>query len=135
MERIIVLYGAANRGKTTTLKILMGLLTLVSESYDVWQETDDAWGRFVVNDRKVSICTSGDNEYVVKDNIKNYKDCDIFVSASRTKGGSVNEIEKFAEKKKVEIDWVEKVDDEGKNKLAAADLFRKVLDLVYPAEY
>lgn len=132
MKRIIVLYAAANRGKTTTLKILMELLTSVSESYNVWQEKD-ACGWFVINGEKVSVCSAGDDETAVKDNIENYKDCDIFISASRTKGGSVYEIEKFAEEEKVEIDWVEKIDDESKNKLIAADLFRKVLDLVYPA--
>lgn len=132
MEKIIVLYAAANRGKTTTLKILMELLTLVSESYNVWQDKD-ACGWFVINGKKISVCSAGDDETVVKDNIENYKDCDIFVCASRTKGGSVNEIEKLAKREKVEIDWVEKIDDESKNKLIVADLFRKVLDLICPA--
>ncbi len=133
MKKIIVLYATANRGKTTTLKILMELLASVSESYNVWQEAD-AWGWFVINGKTVSVCTSGDDESAAKDNIKNYKDCDVFLSASRTRGGSVTAIEKFAEKEQVEIDWVEKIDDESKNKLIAADLFRKVLDLVCPAE-
>lgn len=133
MKKIIGLYGVANRGKTTTLKILMELLTSVSESYDIWQDADDTSGWFVINGEKVSVCSAGDDETVVKDNIENYKDCDIFVCASRTKGGSVNEIEKLAKREKVEIDWVEKIDDESKNKLIVADLFRKVLDLICPA--
>lgn len=133
MEKIIALYAASNRGKTTTLKILIELLALVSEYYCVW-EGSDAWGRFVINGKKVSVCTSGDTGDIVKENIENYKDCDIFISASRTKGGTVNEIERLAEEESVEIDWIKKDNDESKNKLLAADLFRKVLDLVYPAE-
>ena len=54
----------------------------------------------------------------------------FFVSATRTKGGSVNEIENLASKEKVEIDWIEKIDDEKKNKVIAASLFTKVLKII-----
>lgn len=131
MKKIIALYGPQNRGKTTTLKILIDLLSVVSDANAVWKEDGEAWGWFKISARTVSVCSSGDNADIVKENIAEFKDCDIFVSATRTKGGSVSEIEKLASKENVEIDWIEKFDDENKNKLIAACLFQKVLKTLF----
>lgn len=129
MKKIIALYGAQNRGKTTTLNILVELLREVADSYDIYNETD-SWAWFVINKKIVSVCTSGDNATIVRNNIDNYKDCDIFISSSRTKGGSVNEIEKLGKQEKIIIEWILKEDNEGKNKIIATDLFCKIIDFV-----
>lgn len=130
MEKIFALYASSNKGKTTTLNILIDLLAVVSDKYNICREYEGlAW--FIIKNKTISVCTSGDNANTVKNNIKDYKDCDIFISASRTKGGSVNEIEKLAKSENLKIEWIEKEDNPKKNKEIAADLFRRIMNEIF----
>lgn len=129
MQKIIALYAPANKGKTTTLNILIDLLSIVSSECNVWK-TKEGWGWFVINDKVVGVCTPGDNQTVIKENIDyfNKNECDIVVTATRTKGCTVKELEKLEKKEKCPIEWIKKEDDENKNKIIASEIFRKVLD-------
>ena len=49
MRKIIALYASANKGKTSTLNILIDLLTLVSSESNVWK-SNEGWGWFKIND-------------------------------------------------------------------------------------
>lgn len=130
MEKIFALYASSNKGKTTTLNILIDLLAVVSDKYNIQRE-HDGWAWFIINNKTVSVCTSGDNAITVKNNIRDYKDYNIFVSASRTRCGSVNEIEKLAKSEGIDIEWIEKEDNSKKNKEIAANLFRRIMNEIF----
>ncbi len=135
MRKVFALYAPANHGKTTTLNILIDLLCIVADSYNVWRDRE-GWGWFVINGVTVGVCTPGDNQDVIKNNIRYFNEngCEIVVTASRSKGGGVKEIEKLEKKEKAELEWIEKEDSQKLNKLIASDIFRKILNEVYPKE-
>lgn len=133
MKKIFGLWGAANRGKTTTLNILVDLLSQVSDSYSVQRFYESrAW--FLINGIKIGVCTPGDNQTEIKENIKFFtkNECEIIVTATRTKGGSVDEVEFFKNEHNAELVWIEKEDNPDLNKLVAGDIFRRIIDEVYP---
>lgn len=133
MKKIFGLWGAANRGKTTTLNILVDLLSQVSYSYSVQRFYESrAW--FLINGIKIGVCTPGDNQTEIKENIKFFtkNECEIIVTATRTKGGSVDEVEFFKNEHNAELVWIEKEDNPDLNKLVAGDIFRRIIDEVYP---
>lgn len=104
MKKIFGLWGATNRGKTTTLNILVDLLSQVSDTYDIHKTYDSrAW--FVINGIKIGICTPGDNQEQLKENIIFFteNEYEIIVTATRTKGGSVDELEIFKNEQNAEL--------------------------------
>ncbi|MBO4439000.1 MAG: hypothetical protein J5798_06580 [Spirochaetaceae bacterium] len=133
MEKIIALYGPRNMGKTTTLKKLIDLLSVIAKNYEI-SFYKEVWAYFKINGKKIVVCTPGDNKDIVKGNINYTKsyDCDIFVTAARTRGGSVDELKKFTNKKEAELIWVQKEDDESKNNCIAAGLFSLIVKDVIP---
>lgn len=125
MEKIIGLWGAGNKGKTTTLNMLIEHLFKNSEM-NIVEDIDLETDRFVAltwKGKRIAICTGGDNKEAEKDNIDFLKkqDADIFVAASRTKGGSVDKLEAFAKRQGIEIDWAEKTYAETEKEQAKAN--------------
>jgi GTPase SAR1 family protein len=119
LQRIIGLFGAANQGKTTTLNYLIHLLskaqmglnysTITIEDCGV-EDNYDHTQSFEVNGLKIAVASSGDNGNAVANNIKFFKeqDCDIAVTATRTKGSSVIVLGEFAKEASINIEWVQK---------------------------
>ncbi len=52
----------------------------------------------------------GDDRKKLQENIRYFKakKCDVAISATRCKGGSVEELQKYAKEENVEIEWVQK---------------------------
>lgn len=133
MKKIIALYGAANKGKTTTLNILVDLLAVVSDCYNIERHYDSK-AMFVINNKNIGVCTSGDNQEEIKNNIEFFykNECEIIITATRTKGEGVSELEKFTKKQGIEIDWIMKENNLELNGLVAADIFRRIINEIYP---
>lgn len=133
MKKIIALYGAANKGKTTTLNILVDLLAVVSDYYNI-ERYYDSKAMFVINKKNIGVCTPGDNQEEIKKNIDffNKNECEIIITATRTKGDGVTELEKFTKKQGIEIDWIIKENNPELNGLVAADIFRRIINEIYP---
>lgn len=133
MKKLIALYGAANRGKTTTLNILIDLLAVVSEHYNI-EKNYDSKAVFVINSKTIGVCTPGDNQEEIKNNIEFFEEneCEIIITATRTKGEGVNELEKFTKKQGSEIEWILKEDKPKLNGLVAADIFRRIINEINP---
>ena len=95
---VIVLQGKGKRGKSTTLRKLIEILTKENAEkigkLENERRKSDTWAVFDYNGRIIGITTSGDNEDELKPVIEYElpENCDIIVCASRTKGSSVDYI-------------------------------------------
>ena len=100
---IIALYGPENTGKTTTLNFLIELLGGIKRN-------GDQRVRLTYREKKIAITTYGDDKWQLQRNVAFFdgESCDIYVTATRTSGGSVVELEKFEKKIGVEIIWISK---------------------------
>lgn len=107
MRKIISLWGHANCGKSTTLNILKDKLRQHGESLAVYEHDGEKQELFRYRDTLVCIAPGGDNGWVTFNNIKCFKESgsDIVVSAARTKGASVDDLNVFAEEYGLEVRW------------------------------
>lgn len=82
--KVIALFGKGGIGKTTTLNLLNNLINPDNPITD----GKDHRRTFTYKGKTISITTPGDNETEVKKNIQYIQDknCDILVTASRTRG-------------------------------------------------
>jgi hypothetical protein len=92
--KVIALFGKGGIGKTTTLNLLNNLINPDNPITD----GKDHRRTFTYKGKTISITTPGDNETEVKKNIQYVQDknCDILVTASRTWGQTVTELENFS---------------------------------------
>lgn len=109
MKKIIALYGRSNTGKTTTLNYLIGFL---DENLEIDDNslTNNRKKVIYYKNKKIAVTTPGDNKSELKKNIEYFKnkDCDILVTATRTKGATREELKKYAQDIKTEIIWIKK---------------------------
>ena len=104
MERekkvVIALYGPGRKGKTTTLNLLIELLGGTRKEVDRRL-------RLTYGGKRIAIATYGDDEWQLNENIKFFdeKSCDIYITATRTKGDTKKVLKKYA---KTDIIWIGK---------------------------
>ena len=101
--KVIALFGKGGIGKTTTLNLLNNLINPDPPATNL--RKDDKY-TFTYKGKTISITTPGDNAKEINNN-NNYakeKKCDIWVTASRTKGQSVKKLEEISKN----IRWIEK---------------------------
>lgn len=104
MERekkvVIALYGPGRKGKTTTLNLLI-------KSLGGPEETEDRQLRLTYGRKRIAIATYGDDEWQLNKNIKFFdeKSCDIYITATRTKGDTKKVLKQYA---KTDIIWIGK---------------------------
>lgn len=108
MKLIIALCGVANTGKTHTLNMLIRLLKPQIESPG--KLCEDRQTCIVYNGYQIAITTSGDDRIEVERNIQFCKDkgCNILITATRTKGGSIESLDKFSEETSCDIRKIQK---------------------------
>ncbi len=113
MRKIIALYRSGDKGKTETLnyviEILRSIITgqsipLLIPNYTDRRET------FICNGFKVSICTKGDNggEILQNEAYFNSQQCDIAITASRSRGSSPAEVKAMSHRSEAPIQWIRK---------------------------
>lgn len=109
MKRIIAVYGHAQCGKTTTLNYVRELLRANGTSLSTNPPyKGDQPETFKFKDHTICICPGGDNGDIINSNFEYAiaKNADIIITASRTKGQSVNNIIKYAKQLQIEkIEW------------------------------
>ncbi|WP_426575980.1 hypothetical protein ACP179_15450 [Xenorhabdus stockiae] len=139
-KKICALRGPSKTGKTTTLKsLLIKQLKDLNSAYAYKDEDKryDVTVIFVINNIKVGVSTGGDNEKIIRENVGyliNEK-CDIIVSATRTKGGTIDAIKELAGEE-FPIAWIDKsrADIENKqqqlNKSDADIIFNEIKKIV-----
>ena len=89
-KAIIGLWGPGEKGKTQTLNLLI-------KSLGGPKGTVDQRVRLSYRKKRIAITTYGDNKEQLQENVDffNEESCDIYVTATRTSGGSVAELEEF----------------------------------------
>lgn len=90
--KIIGLYGHSNCGKTQTLNFLREMLRQNGESLSKnAPHQGDTPETFLYHGLIVCVAPGGDNEDVVRANVRYFKskNCDVAITATRCKGGSV----------------------------------------------
>ena len=127
--KVIALFGIKDTGKTTTLNLLNNLINPDNPITD----GKDHRRTFTYKGKTISITTPGDNETEIKKNIQYAQDenCDILVTASRTKGYG----RKLLREQFKDIHFIKKnVADQQKqdfvNKTQAADLQAIIDDVI-----
>ena len=109
MKKIIALYRRAETGKTSTLNLLIELLDK-NEKAEENRLTKDRRVSISYGSKKIAVTTWGDNEVELKENIKYFEkeDCDILVTATRTRGETSEILNDYAKEINTEIIWIEK---------------------------
>ena len=98
--RVIALFGRGNIGKTRCLGHLINLIYSETNGRNYLFEGQDARVTLDYKGCRITICTWGDNEYEEQQNIDRISkdNPDIAVVATRTKGGTVELVERFCGK-------------------------------------
>lgn len=125
---IIALWGPGGKGKSTTLNLLI-------KSLGGPEGTEDRRRRLTYGGKRIAIATYGDDKWQLQRNVDffNEESCDIYVTATRTSGGSVVELEKFEKKIGAEIIWISKSSSTSYQELInerQAETIKDVLDSV-----
>lgn len=109
MKKIIVLYGRAKTGKTSTLNLLIEFLDK-NKKVEENHLTEDRRVSIFYGNKKIAITTCGDNGFELKENIKYFEeeDCDILVTATRTRGETTEILNDYAKEINTKIVWIEK---------------------------
>lgn len=137
-KKVFILYGAANRGKTTTFNLLFNKLCCEYSEYLIWFERfenrDDFRAVFKKDNVTIGLYSSGDNGKEVGRNLYHLDCwyCDYVFGTSRTSGSSCVAVNKYAvliHDSEDVIEWIEKEythnpnDELAVNKQAVKKLF------------
>ena len=111
MHKILVIYGHANCGKSETINFVRELIRQdggVSTASDV--RAGDQNETFLYKNQVVCICPGGDNEDIVRRNFEYAasKNSDVIITASRTRGGTVEEVQRWGKALGQKVDWMRK---------------------------
>lgn len=121
MKKIIALSGRSNTGKTQTLKLLIDKLDKVGVcKHKEVKEFNDIKRTYKYKETIISICTAGDAAYIIESNIKYFEqfNCDIAITAVRTKGRTRTVLNKFADKNNLKVQYINKtIDDRDADKV------------------
>ncbi|NQZ28324.1 MAG: hypothetical protein HRT55_18660 [Colwellia sp.] len=109
MDRILVLCGSANSGKTTTLKQVIRMLEISFSICDIEHRIESEYDErviFDVNGKKVGIETQGDPSSRLRESIPLFVNlnCDLIVCATRTRGQTVKTVIEHASSHDI-ISW------------------------------
>ena len=109
--RILGLYGHANCGKSATLNMLKELLRAAGKSISYQPHPDsDTPETFEYKGQIICVAPGGDTRVIVEANCRYFeaKNCDVAISATRTRQGSAEALNEFAKNEGVKVDWIPK---------------------------
>lgn len=108
---ICALYGHSNCGKSATLNHLRELLCNQGESMHLQSlHGTDKRETFLFHGKTICLTPGGDNEQVMKDNLLYFdqQGADILVTASRSRGGTIDVIQEYHRTEDIHVKWVKK---------------------------
>ena len=109
MKKIIALYRRSETGKTSTLNLLIELLDK-NKKIEKERLKEDRRVSISYGSKKIAVTTWGDNGFELKENIKFFEEenCDILVTATRTRGETTEILTDYAKEIDTEIICIEK---------------------------
>lgn len=113
MKQIIALFESGEKGKTSTLNMLIYIMELATKGMpELHHLEEDRSEVFNYNGFRIGIATGGDNWDVVDKNCEFFENnkCDIVITATRKRSDSdsVKRIQDFAQVYGLEVEWVRK---------------------------
>lgn len=117
--KIIALYGHAQCGKSTTLNYVKEMLREEGKSLSQNPpHKGDKPETFEYKGLIVCVAPGGDTEGIIQNNIAYFerKQCDVAITASRTRGAGVRAIEHYATIKSATLIWIKKSYDHHKSR-------------------
>lgn len=117
--RILALYGHGNCGKSDTLNRLKMILRAAGKSISSrphpWCEQPET---FLYKNQVVCVAPAGDDMNAVSNNLSYFssKQCDVAITASRSKGVTVRLLLDLASSIGTDIEWVQKSYEHGLSK-------------------
>jgi len=115
MKIAIALYGSGEKGKTTTLNLLIDLIIseITGFPFELKSETElkiDRRISFEYRGHKVGICTWGDNESELKKNCEFFyhEKCTFIITATRSKGATCKLIDNYCTTNGFALQWIKK---------------------------
>ncbi len=125
MKTLLALRGAGNRGKSTTLRMLIDMVKSAYPSAILEEKRFkiDITIVITIGKKKVGIETQGDPNSRLEESLKRFVEigCKVIVCASRTYGQTVEIVSKAAESG-YNIRWFEKAQDRVPGERAAANM-------------
>lgn len=109
--KLIALFGHSNCGKSDTLNRLKDLLRMAGKSISSTSHPNSETPEtFLYKGLIICVAPAGDCVQIVNKNIQyfNAKKCDVAISASRCKGGTIQTLEQYAINVGASIDWIPK---------------------------
>ncbi len=139
MKNIIGLYGSSNKGKSETIRLVYGKLCNMFPDYtfhpdfiQVIPENGDICIVIIINGIIIGIESQGDPNSRIFKSLPIFAklNCDIILCATRTRGGTVEEVKKLSND--YEINWIEKngEQDNKKHKINNEKIATEILDLL-----
>lgn len=111
MKRIVALYGSANLGKTTTIKMVLEMLKVEYPSAKIQEMFIgvDITVIIEISHVKIGIESQGDPNSRLFDSLDVFVrvGCDIIVCATRTRGMTVQAVSKLSDN--YDIQWIRKL--------------------------
>lgn len=111
MNRIIVVYGHAQCGKSRSINYVRELLRKNGESVSSNPPYDgDRCETFRYKGKIVCVCPGGDTKEIVAANFQYAirKNADVIITGCRSKGSPVYMVEKYAKMYEIEAEWYRK---------------------------
>ncbi|MEN6511556.1 MAG: hypothetical protein ABFD00_06960 [Chloroherpetonaceae bacterium] len=111
-KTIIAIWGNANSGKSTTIKLIYTKLIEIYQQIKVLHKgpsnTFDITKIIQIEDIKVGIESQGDPNSNLFNSLRLFskEKCQIIVCATRTKGNTVNEVMKYENQYAYEVIWL-----------------------------
>lgn len=133
MKKIIAISGKSNVGKTQTLKLLIDKLDKVGVcKHKEVKEFNDIKRTYKYKETIISICTAGDAAYIIESNIEYFKNhnCDIAITAVRTKGKTQLVLNSFAKELGLKVDYISKVIDKDNAQQVNEKFADDLLDMI-----
>lgn len=105
-NKLIVLYGRGNLGKTRTLRMVIDMLNcepISNAKYDVQAICH-------YNGKNIAVATRGDNADELRANVAFFKShpCDIAITAARSRGGTHDVIKAYVQETGADPVWIYK---------------------------